>query len=219
MEGVIRARAIKHQIRIYDHEGAAEVWSLSSVNTTSLGFSDDGTDSGIKVVFKNGGNVGIGTSNPERLLELKKEKALPTQLYISLNTPNEKMYLEWHKPTIKDAWKQFNESLKIMKDLKTRRVLRMTLVKEKNMCCEKEYAELIKKADPDFIEVKGFMSVGYSRNRLSYETMPSHKEVTDFAKKVCKELNGYKVLDEKIESRVVLLGKDNKKMKIKESEI
>jgi tRNA wybutosine-synthesizing protein 1 len=159
--------------------------------------------------------------NPEMLDKLKKEKALPTQIYISMNAPNEKMYNEWHKSSTKDAWKRFNKSLEIMKGLKgkTRTVVRMTLVKDKNMINEKEYSNLIKKAMPDFVEVKGFMSVGYARQRLGYETMPNHQEIKDFAAKLVKKLKGYKVLDEKKESRVVLLGVDKKKMNIRQSEI
>src|SRR3989338_6133546 len=69
---------------------------------------------------------------PEALKKLEKEKALPTQLYISLNTPNKKMYDGWHKSNLRDAWKRFNKSLDLMKKLrgKTRRVIRMTLVKD-----------------------------------------------------------------------------------------
>jgi len=160
---------------------------------------------------------------PEKLLELEKKKAWPTQLYISLNTPNKKMYKEWHKSSLKDAWEKFNESLEIMKKLKgkTRTVLRMTLVKDKNMCCENEYAKLILKAMPDFLELKSFMSVGYSRKRLGYERMPSHSETKDFASRLIEYLKkeGYKILDEKKESRVVLLGKNKEKMKIKPNEI
>src|SRR3989344_9270180 len=54
---------------------------------------------------------------PERLQELKKKKALPTQLYISLNTPNKKMYEKWHTSRLKDAWKRLNKSLNVMKKL------------------------------------------------------------------------------------------------------
>lgn len=153
---------------------------------------------------------------PGKLLELKEKKALPTQLYISLNTPNKKMYDEWHKSRLKDAWQRFNESLEIIKNLDTRRVVRMTLVKDMNICCEKEYSELIKRANPDFVEVKAFMSVGSSRKRLGYEKMPSHAEVKEFAEKLANELKGYKILDEKKESRVVLIGKSKDSMKIKE---
>ncbi|HLD36987.1 MAG TPA: 4-demethylwyosine synthase TYW1 [Candidatus Nanoarchaeia archaeon] len=155
---------------------------------------------------------------PEKLKELKKKNALPTQLYISLNTPNKEMYGAWHKSKLKDAWKRFNESLDVMKKLKgkTRRVIRMTLVKEKNMQDRhaEDYAKLIKKAEPDFIEVKGYMAVGFARKRLGYEKMPFHHEIRKFARILMKYLPGYRFLDEKIESRVVLLGKSRKGMKI-----
>ena len=157
---------------------------------------------------------------PERLKELQEKNALPTQLYISLNTPNEKMYNFWHKSKIKNAWGKFNESLDVMKKLKgeTRTVIRMTLVKELNMKDEqiKDYVELIRKAKPDFIEVKGYMAVGFARKRLDYDTMPSHEDIKLFAEKLAKELGDkIKILDEKEFSRVVVLGKDKKKLKIR----
>ncbi len=155
---------------------------------------------------------------PERLQELKRKNALPTQLYISLNTPNKGMYDAWHKSRLKDAWKRFNESLSIMKKLqkKTRTVIRMTLVKEKNMQDRhaEDYAKLIKKASPQWIELKGYMAVGFARKRLGYEKMPFHSEIKKFARILMKYLPGYRFLDEKIESRVVLLGKSRKGIKI-----
>lgn len=163
--------------------------------------------------------------NPKRILELEKKKALPTQLYISLNAPNEKIYKSWHNSKEKNAWKKYNKSLDIMNKLgkkKKRTVLRMTLVKNLNIKKEhaKEYAKLIKKASPMFVEAKGYMSVGYARKRLGYETMPTHKEIKEFAKLLAKELKpDYKILDEKVESRVVLLGKNKRDMKIKPCEV
>jgi tRNA wybutosine-synthesizing protein 1 len=79
---------------------------------------------------------------------------------------------------------------------------------------EKGYANLIKIAKPDFVEAKGFMSVGFSRQRLGYEHMPRHNEVKNFAKKIAK-LTNLKILDEKKESSVVLLGKSKNKMRIR----
>ncbi len=157
---------------------------------------------------------------PEVLEKLNKEKNLPTQLYVSLNTPDKKLYNKWHRSKIKNAWEIFNKTLEIFPKLKTRKVIRMTLVKNLNMWDNqiKDYAELIKKANPDFIEVKGFMSVGFARKRLGYETMPSHNEIKDYADKVAKAIN-YKILDDHERSRVVLLGKDKNKMRIKEGEI
>jgi len=70
-----------------------------------------------------------------------------------------------------------------------------------------------------FIEIKGFMSVGFARKRIAYEKMPLHEEIVEFSKKILKFLPKYKFLDEKRESRVVLLGKNKKDMKIKKGEI
>jgi tRNA wybutosine-synthesizing protein 1 len=86
----------------------------------------------------------------------------------------------------------------------------------------KNYVKLIKKAAPDFIEVKGFMSVGFARNRkgMGYDSMPTHEEIKEFAKILEKKLEKpYKILDEHIYSRIVLIGKNKSRMKIKKEEI
>jgi len=164
---------------------------------------------------------------PAVLSKLNKEGNLPTQLYVSLNSPNEELFDRWHRSQTKDAWKIFNQTLELFPELNTRKVVRMTLVKGENNNMKDEfiedYAELIKKADPDFIEVKGFMSVGFSRQRkgMEYESMPTYEEIKGFARKLANALGkiGYKILDEHEFSRVVLVGKDKEKMKIKKNEI
>jgi len=177
----------------------------------------------IKILRKQNKTTFLVTNGlyPENLKKLEKEKTLPTQLYISLNTPNKKLYDKWHNSEMKNAWEKFNKSLELMNKLKnkTRRVIRMTLVKDLNMLEEESYSKLIKKANPDFIEAKAYMSVGFARQRLDYEKMPSHHEVKSFAKKLLKHLREYKFLDEKKESRVVLLGKNKSRMKIRPAEI
>ena len=70
-----------------------------------------------------------------------------------------------------------------------------------------QYAKLIQKADPDFIEVKAYMYVGYSYLILSIENMPIHPKVKAFTKQILKHLKEYQLVDEKKESRVVLLAK------------
>jgi len=179
--------------------------------------------------------------NPEMLKKLEKEKSLPTQLTISMNAPNEKLYSIWHRSKKKDAWKEFNKSLEIMKKLKgkTRRAIRLTLVRPStnsegfgkidNMSEEliPQYANLIKKAEPDFVHVKGFKSIGYSRKRFDYSRQPFDKEIQIFANKLKNELNQniklekdkYKILGKESRSCVVVLGKNKKDMKIKEGEI
>ncbi|MCX6749951.1 MAG: 4-demethylwyosine synthase TYW1 [Candidatus Pacearchaeota archaeon] len=165
---------------------------------------------------------------PEKLKELLKEKQLPTQLYISVNTPNEESYNKFHRSTIKNAWEKLNETLNLLPKLKnkTRTIFRMNLVKDLNMFPEqaKEYAQLIKKSLPHFIELKGFMSVGFARERLGYDRMPTDKEMEDFIEILLKELKKiglkeYKLLDEHEFSRAYVLGKDKKELKIKDSEL
>ena len=158
---------------------------------------------------------------PSVLKKLELEGNLPTQLYISMNTPSKEIFDKWHRSSVKDAWKKFNESLLVMSKLDCRNVVRMTLVKDKNMSLKdiEGYVELIKKASPDFVEVKGYVSVGFARQRLGYEMMPTHEEIKKFSEKLVKELDGYKVLDEHVASKIVLLGKDENGMRIKKEDI
>ncbi len=155
---------------------------------------------------------------PERILELNKKKSLPTQLYVSLNYPDEKVFRKITKNKEKNAWKKLMKTLSLLPGLKTRKVIRINLIRDLNMEDDmiKDYAKLVKKTKCDFIEIKGYMSVGFARRRLGYERMPTHEEIKKWAFKLLKFLKSekYKFLDEKQESRVVLLGKDRKKMKI-----
>ncbi|MAG40083.1 4-demethylwyosine synthase TYW1 [Candidatus Pacearchaeota archaeon] len=160
--------------------------------------------------------------NPEALMKLRSA-GLPTQITISTNAPNEELFLKWHRSTKKEAWKKFNESLDVLSRLdgKVRRAIRMTLAKDgdgglTNMSEENipEYVELIKKANPDFVHVKGFMSVGYARDRMGYDKMPWFKEVKDYALKVLSGLGEYELAGEDERCCVVLLAKKGKKLKI-----
>jgi len=95
-----------------------------------------------------------------------------------------------------------------MKDLNCRRTLRLTLTKGINMENPKEYGDFIKKLHFDFIEVKGYMWVGYSRQRLKKENMPSNDEIKEFSKKLC-EYGNLKFIDEQVRSNVVLLMRED----------
>ena len=75
------------------------------------------------------------------------------------------------------------------------------------------YARLIEKANPTYVEPKAYMHVGFSRLRLGFENMPTHKEIQEFAAKLAKEM-GYNILDESPESRVVLLSRLEKPVKL-----
>ena len=101
-------------------------------------------------------------------------------------------------------------TLDLLKQIKkeTRTTIRVTAIKGMNMGREKEWAALLKKAEPMFIEVKGYVFVGASRQKLNIDNMPRHPEVQEFAQAIAKEL-GYQVIDEQVESRVVLLMKED----------
>jgi len=145
---------------------------------------------------------------PQTLKNLK-----PTQLYISLDAPNKEIYKKIDKPLFKDYWKRLLKSLEIMSKLKTRTCIRITAIKGLNMNNEEQYVELIKLANPQFLEVKGYMWVGSSRERLKKENMPLHKDVLNFSKKLAKLLN-WKIIKQKEPSRAVLIMKEDKNRKI-----
>lgn len=138
---------------------------------------------------------------PDKLENLEKE---PTQLYISLDAPNKTFYNEVCQPQISGGWELLNKSLELMKSFNSRTVLRTTCVKDLNMQMPEEYAKIIKKTDPDFIEIKAYMYVGSSRDRLTFDNMPSNREVLEFAESIA-HLCDREVIDSAHESRVVLI--------------
>ncbi|MBR9677765.1 MAG: 4-demethylwyosine synthase TYW1 [Nanoarchaeota archaeon] len=164
-------------------------------------------------LIKKRGMTSFLVTNGTRPEVLKKLGCLPTQLYVTLPAPNEKVYEKVCRPLSKGLWKKIGETLKLLPKLKTRKVIRLTLVKGLNMLDAKGYAKLIRKANPDFVECKAYMWVGFSRERLKEENMPLHSEIKEFSKELAQEL-GWKEVDEKKESRVCLLMKKDRKDRI-----
>lgn len=147
---------------------------------------------------------------PSKLSKLSQE---PTQLYISLCAPNEQVYKRVCRPQFPNAWAKLNETLGLLQSFHCPTVIRMTLVKEHNMSLVDEYAKLVEKANPTYIEAKAYMHIGFSNLRLGFDRMPMHGEVKDFAAQLA-EKTGYKVIDEAPESRVVLLSRLEKPIQI-----
>jgi len=143
-------------------------------------------------------------TNPEMVGKLK-----PSQLYMSLNAPDRETYQKACAP-LADTWENIKQSLETMKRRRTRTAVRITLTKGVNMISPEGYARLIGLAEPDYVELKAYMHLGFSRNRLSRDSMPSHEEVLDFSRKVAGSLD-YLVADGSENSRVVLLSKDGRK--------
>ncbi len=138
---------------------------------------------------------------------------LPTQLYVTLAAPNKDVYEKLCVPKNPGLWDRVNETLELFPSLDTRTVVRHTLVKKWNIGWEEEYVKLIEKADPMFVEAKGYVFVGDSRNRMNIENMPSHKLIKEFAEKEASLL-GLDVIAEKADSRVCLIGEEGMDTKL-----
>jgi tRNA wybutosine-synthesizing protein 1 len=147
-------------------------------------------------------------TTPQTLAEMD---TLPTQLYVTLAAPNEEVYKKVCCPLVPNAWQSIQETLELLGSLDTRTVIRHTLVKGWNLGHEEEYARLDARADPWFIEPKGYVFVGYSRKRMHLHNMPDHGEVVSFARRLA-DLTGYAVEGERPDSRVVLLGRSKRRL-------
>jgi tRNA wybutosine-synthesizing protein 1 len=132
-----------------------------------------------------------------------------TQLYLSLDAPDKALLKRVDVPLFADYWERLLASLDGLKRKRGRTAIRLTMIKGVNMIGAQGYADLIRRGDPDFVEVKGYMFVGASRQRLSLANMPFHEDVVAFAKgELLPLLPGYGLACEHRPSRVVLLAKE-----------
>ena len=143
-------------------------------------------------------------SNGQCVDKLKNLENEPYQLYLSLDAPTKKIYNEVCQPQISEGWDNLNQSLDTLASFNSRTCIRTTCVKGRNMINPEKYGELIKKSNPDFVEIKAYMCVGSSRYRLTPDNMPTFDEVKSFAQKIGENC-GKKIDNESEDSRVVLL--------------
>jgi tRNA wybutosine-synthesizing protein 1 len=150
-------------------------------------------------LFKENGYTTFLVSNgtrPEMLARCQ-----PYQMYVSLDAPDRETYLKTCRP-LSDYWDRIHESLDLLG--RRRSAVRITLVAGLNDRSPERYAALLQDAGPTFVEVKGYMYLGYSRNRLVRENMPEHAAVRAFAESVAAACD-YRIRDENRLSRVVCL--------------
>jgi tRNA wybutosine-synthesizing protein 1 len=144
---------------------------------------------------------------PDMIQRLQDEDALPTQLYLSTNAADYDSFLKINKPRYDDSWQRWNKTLGMLKHLNTRTVLRITLIRNYND--QKEmipaFASMIKQASPHFIEIKSYMHIGRSTNRLEHSNMLEMHEVREFSEDVAKKSQIFSVMDESLVSRIVIL--------------
>ena len=130
----------------------------------------------------------------------------PTQLYISLSAPNEELFRIVDRPLLKDGWNRLMKSLEVMKKRRkeTRTAIRMTIVRGLTDVNPEQYAELIKKANPHFVEVKSYSWMGASKERLKRSNVMEMDEIRKFADDIGKHC-GYRIVDEQEIGRICLL--------------
>lgn len=144
---------------------------------------------------------------PDMIQRLQDEDALPTQLYLSTNAADYDSFLKINKPKYDDSWQRWNKTLGMLKQLDTRTVLRITLIRNYND--QKEmipaFASMLQQASPHFIEIKSYMHIGRSTNRLEHSNMLEMDEVRKFSEEIAKQSQIFSIMDESLVSRIVIL--------------
>ncbi|KAL1311837.1 hypothetical protein AAFC00_001912 [Neodothiora populina] len=118
-----------------------------------------------------------------------------TQLYVSIDASNKESLRKIDRPLHRDFWERFQRCLEILREKRfiQRTVFRLTLVKGFNIDEEAcGYADLVEKALPGFVEVKGVTYCGTSTSSsagLSMSNVPFYEEVCTFVEALVRELN------------------------------
>ncbi|KKY36020.1 putative wyosine base formation [Diaporthe ampelina] len=129
--------------------------------------------------------------HPDQLAALKHV----TQMYVSIDASNKESLRKIDRPLHRDFWERFQRCLEILREkrFKQRTVFRLTLVKGFNIDDEvRGYADLVEKALPCFVEVKGVTYCGTSISSsagLTMANVPFYAEVCEFATALDRELN------------------------------
>lgn len=144
---------------------------------------------------------------PQMLTRLAEEDSMPTQLYLSTNASDRRMFHMINRPRQRDPWERWQKSLEFLAECKTRAVIRITLIRNYNFSDEaiNQFSRLIPRGNPHFIEIKSYMHIGMSTQRLERANMLEMREVREFSDKLCKQLRGFIVMDESEISRIVVL--------------
>ncbi|KAE8152766.1 hypothetical protein BDV25DRAFT_150511 [Aspergillus avenaceus] len=128
--------------------------------------------------------------HPDQLETLKRV----TQLYVSIDASNRESLRKIDRPLHRDFWERFQRCLDILREKRhiQRTVFRLTLVKGFNVDDEViGYANLVEKALPCFVEIKGVTYCGTSTSAgagLTMQNVPFYEEIQEFVLSLNKEL-------------------------------
>ncbi|MDI9619664.1 MAG: 4-demethylwyosine synthase TYW1 [Candidatus Nezhaarchaeota archaeon] len=152
---------------------------------------------------------------PKQLAQLV-DGGQPSQLYVSVNASSEEMFKQLARSSLTDGWRRLLESLEMLEGFKCPTVIRVTLIRGINdrQSNVDGFAEVIKRAKPWYVEVKGYMYLGYSRLRLKVDNMPKHAEILRFARSMARA-TGYQLVAENLPSRVALLSRVGDPVKVR----
>jgi tRNA wybutosine-synthesizing protein 1 len=113
-----------------------------------------------------------------------------TQVYLSIDAATRESLKAVDRPVHPDFWERFLASIDVLRNKKQRTVFRLTLVKEWNMNEMRDYAQLIERGMPEFIEVKGVTYCGNNKtSSLTIKNTPYHEEVCAFVQQLADEAN------------------------------
>ncbi|KAJ5718563.1 hypothetical protein N7488_004209 [Penicillium malachiteum] len=149
--------------------------------------------------------------HPDQLETLERV----TQLYVSIDASNRESLRKIDRPLHRDFWERFQRCLDILREKRhvQRTVFRLTLVKGFNVDDEVTgYADLVEKALPCLIEIKGVTYCGTSTSAgagLTMQNVPFYEEIATFVVSLNAELErrglGYGIAAEHAHSCCVLL--------------
>lgn len=128
--------------------------------------------------------------HPDQLASLQRV----TQLYVSIDASNRDSLRKIDRPLHRDFWERFQKCLEILREKRhvQRTVFRLTLVKGFNIEDEASgYADLVEKALPCFVEIKGVTYCGTSTSAgagLTMKNVPFYEEVSQFVVALNNEL-------------------------------
>lgn len=127
--------------------------------------------------------------HPDALARLAKV----TQLYVSIDAPTKQDLKKVDRPLNSDFWERLMSCLDILRTIQShqRTVFRLTLVKGFNMEDIESYADMVERARPSQIEIKGATFCGSSNgngNPLTMQNIPFYEECKTFVENLNQEL-------------------------------
>jgi tRNA wybutosine-synthesizing protein 1 len=149
---------------------------------------------------------------PDKIENLKPV----TQLYLSIDASTKESLKNIDRPLFEDYWERFIGSIEALSKKGQRTVFRLTLVKDWNMDEIENYAQLVHRGRPDFVEIKGVTYCGKNdTSNLTIKNTPFHEEVKKFTNQLLEEIlklsdDAYGLACEHEHSLCILLANKNK---------